>query len=286
MYGTANTFQMVQYNIDSNHSMDDPSYLSSILGNVYGEYGIGVFYTQINDTLYTIRESGDYIHVYNLENLLFDTLQSHIPKMVDNSACLASSQSPSPQLYVTGGQRLQTYYDMYDFQILNLNDNVWTVGANMNYNRSGHGCIVVNDWLWVMGYVPEIEGIDIANSDSSEWERLSSDTLPSELQTLQSFGIVAEDEYIYILGGSACGPTIFMCPSDTLYIIDTNMRAVSNSTLPYDVAGMSVVIADGILYGFGGYGCHLYDDGGICMGYNYLDSWISYELLSDEADEP
>ena len=80
------------------------SYLGTKMQNFDGEAGGGIFYSQINETtLFTISQKGDHIHVYNLETVSFDNLDTDIPVNVGHGACLASSTWGGPRLYIAGG---------------------------------------------------------------------------------------------------------------------------------------------------------------------------------------
>lgn len=155
------------YDIDENEFIDsgpNATADTSSWTNVT-EYGTGVYYSQLNDKLYTIEKTGYYIHVYDLGSSSVRVLTEQIPNYVNHSACMASASTPSPRLYVTGGESYRDEY-MKNLQIFDVDTAEWTAGPDMNYTRGWHGCIVVNDWLWVMGHWAQIEAIDIVDTDS------------------------------------------------------------------------------------------------------------------------
>merc|ERR1719233_1037095 len=145
----------------------------------------------------------NYIHSYRLDT---DTVEytddvATIPGTVYNTACLASSTTPSPRLYVTGGGVIwETPRDTV--YILNVADEEWLdEGPSMQNARRGHGCIVVEDTLYVVGGgVAAVEALNInMNSGWGQWEDVVS--LPADIADIAEFGqLVAFDAVIYIIG--------------------------------------------------------------------------------------
>ena len=106
--------------------------------------------------------------MYDLHSLSGDMthqqLDTTMPTDVGNRGCIASSNSLS-SLYITGGFDDDTGI-MDDLQVLNLQDLTWIVNApSMLYARLAHGCTVIDDTLWVIGYVEAVEMIGITPSD-------------------------------------------------------------------------------------------------------------------------
>ena len=73
------------------------------LGNSDGGYSYSREFTQIGGVLYTLEDGGDCIHAYDLETLTFHELDTTVPSNTAGSACMASSATPSPRLYINGG---------------------------------------------------------------------------------------------------------------------------------------------------------------------------------------
>ena len=196
-----------------------------------------------------------------------DKLQQPIPITVHWSACLASSNTPSPWLYVTGGTDNNSE-SMYNLQMFDWSSNSWSHGPSMKYSREEHGCVVVNDWLWVMGggYDGEIEAINTTNINDSDWSLMTSfPPRDNSIFYLQNFGVVAVDNLIYVIGGC-------WCSEDTMYIIDTNHYTVQNISMGFSVNAMPAVVVDNIIYGFGGTEVIGYDA-------QTLSNWAQYNLL-------
>lgn len=259
---------MVTYSIENDTFTDFGSQALSDRDEdgTYG-YGTGIFYSQLHDTLFRIGYSGQHIHVYDLQSLSYDVLDEPIPTAVSYGACLASGDSPSRRLYVTGGIEYIDYWTstaMSNLQILELNTTEWTDGVDMTYARQQHGCIVVNDWLWTIGTSTHFERVNTVDIYSAtEWETMGY----IDEKYLRSFGIVAVGDFIYVIGGylSDC-----KCVKNIMYIIDTNDGNVQSVPMNFSVYGMAVVAVNDIIYGFGG--AHEY---GVATS-----GWAQYNLLS------
>ena len=263
--------QLVKYDISHDQFTDyGDEYLYDTLGNWYGEWGGGGFYSQLNSTmLYTIAYYGDYIYSYNLQSLSYEQLSPAIPTKVSSNGCLASSEAPSTRLYITGGFNDDDDYGsaLRDLQVLDLDQSQWlTDMASMQYNRSDHGCIVVNERLFVVGVVTQIEVINITDIDSASWEIFG-----ALWDSRREFGqLVVFQGIIYVIGGYD-GNTYY----NTVYTIDGTTGAVArlSATLPHSVHFMGALVVENTIYGFGGYyGSDSTD----------RDTWVSYEMLSDE----
>ena len=155
---------------------------------------------------------------------------------------------------------------MDDLQILNLDDLCWLEKTTSMINaRYRHGCIVVNETLWVIGGQDEdsVEAINITNSATGTWESIGNFHCD-----LVYFGLAAADELIFIVGGY-CSDT--SRDSDIVYTINvvTNSIDTSSETLPFTVYNMPVTAVEGTIYGFGG----------ILLSASGLDSWVKWKLL-------
>ena len=126
-----------------------------------------------------------------------------------------------------------------------------------------------------MGYVTEIETVNISDVYNTEW------SVHSELRlenSLTEFGVVAVDHYIWIIGGLVTdGANYNQYTSDTVRIIDTISGDITTDLLPVEVgiAGLSAVVVDGTIYGFGG---AVYNEDEHIYG-AITDMWMKYEKL-------
>ena len=268
--------QSTKYDISDGTFTDyGEDYLSSILNNSDGEYGTGVYFTQINTTtLYTINQNGDSINVYDLPSFSYRDLGVSIPINVEDRGCLSSSLMPSPTLYITGGPG-----SLDAFQILNLDTMEWTTShktlPSLTYGRDNHGCIVANHSLWVIGgqNVDSVEAINITDITTEKWVVIGN--LNCELR---KFGVTAVDHlHLIFVAGGYCSDANNSALSDVVYTIDTVDQSISvyGDTLPYPVEAMPVLAIGNTIYGFGGYSYSGF--GG--FSYSILDSWMTLTLL-------
>ena len=247
----------VEYDITNNQFIDrGETYLSS---TTYSTVGYGVFYTQLDaTTLYTTNRDGTYINVFDLQSLSYQQLSPAIPTSVDKSGCLASSKTPSPRLYLTGGNAGAA------LQVLDLDSGSWLDSLpSMSYSRQSHGCVTIDTStvttdLWVMGQVTQIEYISTSDIQSASWTEIN-DQLPV---ALEEFSVVASGTTIYVIGGGWA--------VDTVYTIDTMTNTVAQiGSLPEAVHNMGVIVVDGVIYGFGGH-----------SSTQSQDKWMTLDLLS------
>ena len=287
--GKMNAKQLVKYSIVNDQFVDYGTIYSALMGNSLGEFGYGGYYSQLNSTmLYTITPISwstfnvQYISAYNLKDLSYQQLHPSIPTNVGQYACLASSEIPSPRLYVTGGQT-QNYDRLDDLRVLDLYQSHWLTNMpSMNQTRSSHGCIVVDERLFVVGgdNVTAVESINVMDIESASWGTIGN--LPDYRSR---FGQVVEfDKVIYVIGGAHSYDSgsnrdtvsIRMTKPYSVLMIDTKSGDISlhSDPLPYSVTGMATVIVDNTIYGFGGYNG---------SSHRSMNTWISYKMLSDET---
>ena len=164
--------------------------------------------------------------------------------MVNHAACLASTQIPSSRLYITGGID-STNSAMNKFQIYDLLAEQWMNGTDMLHARESHGCIVMNDTLWIMGYIHAIHKIQCSTTviDSISWEKPG--RLP--VSDLISFGVAAYEDLIFVVGGKRDNTV-----ESTMYIIDTSDGSVQFEAMGFAVHSMPAVVVDNIICGYGG----------------------------------
>lgn len=242
----------MSYNIASGNFTDyGDSYLSDTLGNPVGEEGYGGYFTQMDTTLYTV--SYDYpvnhINSYRLDTatVLYEEVIV-VPETVSFYSCLASSTTPRPRIYVTGG----TWDGTNSVHVLDVGTNDWASTSSMLYGHSRHGCIVLEDMLYVVaGYtVSAVEAMNITNIASPPVEIAS---LP--VDDLYGFGqVVASEAVIYIIGGWSTGTGVAGNQiSDRVYALDTaTNHIILHSTLETVLAYTAAVVVDRVIYAFGG----------------------------------
>ena len=275
-----NRKQLVKYDIVNGSFVDyGVEYLDDTFGISNGEYGDSIYYTQINETtLFTIpilsnNQNGDSLHVYNLQTLSFQELDTAIPIDVSQYGCIASSETPTPRLYITGGYNRGS---LDDLQVVSLSDLEWLSNTpSMTETRWKHGCIVVNDMLWAIGssLSNSVEIINITNIVADTWNVIG--PVPG-VDTISSMGVTSVDDVIFIFGGHTF-PDLDILSStyvDTVYAIDTTTYSIGiyGDRLPYQVNGMPVVAIGDTIYGFGGFSSN---------PFGWLDSWVSLDFLCE-----
>lgn len=247
--GWDNRRQLVEYDIVENVFIDHGH--DELLADTWG---VGRYYTQYDATMmYHIDPSGSKLFSFNLKSLKSQEFQpvTTIPVTVHNSACIASSED-NRALYITGGD--DGTYVLYDVQVLELETNEWVTDVGwMNNARFAHGCIVepVSERLYAVGGLPlsvtQIEYIDIVDIENASWAVMDNE-LP---QGVAECGIVVLNGFIFVVGGWN-GDSY----NDFMYIIDTATGTVSmdtNRTFPHGAYGISAIVVNDTLYGFGGY---------------------------------
>ena len=269
--GQVNPYQWTKYDILKDEMTDlGVDYLNVTLGNEVGEHGYGTYFTQINDTtVYTINGNGDSINVYNLQTLSYQDLGTTIPINVDRYGCMASSATPSPRLFITGGNNASNSEDaaLDDLQVLSLADMQWMSSPpSMVETRHRHGCIVANDKLWAMSgkYENSVEVINTTDIANETWQEIGTLSCMPVLM-----GITVVDSTIFVVGGYCRS---WSTRSDTVHTIDavTNNISTYAYSLPIAANGIPVVAIDATIYGFGGQ----------TSGSTRLDTWYTLILLS------
>merc|ERR1719474_1639095 len=178
--GTTTENQLMSYSLtDWTFTNYGDSFLDDTLGNTRGESGYGGYFSQIDHTLYTISndDTQSYIHSYRLDTGTpeWDGV-AIIPVDVRNTGCLAATTTPFTRLFVTGGGHWTN--PLNTVQVLDVVTNSWIEGApSMQNARAEHGCIVLEDTLYVVGGgVSAVEAlfIDLWDITSSGWRTAAS----------------------------------------------------------------------------------------------------------------
>ena len=248
------------------------------------QHGYSTYFTQINETtVYTINVNGDSINVYNLQSLSYRDLGTSIPINVDEFGCIASSETPSPRLFISGGNNGSNFVAdaLDDLQVLSLADMQWMSSPpSMIKTRHRHGCIVVNDKLWAIGgkgrySVELINTTDIVNEN---WQ--INEEIGDLSCALVLMGITTVDSTIFVVGGYCSEHS---ANTDTVYTIDTvtNNMTVYAGSLPARINGMPVVAIDGTIYGFGGWYNSIVVINYTIYGFSGLTNmWFTLNMLS------
>eukprot|EP01083_Nonionella_stella_P188230 693321_1 len=238
--GSSTSNKLISYNISTNtfrHYDDIP----------YSIESEGDSYTQINDTiymhLYDQAMNDEYIATFHVYNASLSN-NTKIPKRVTNGVCITHRNTDF--LFVLGGYDELGSFALEYFQIFNLNDQTWTNGPNMPQGRQSMTCIVVNDWLYVIGGVPmsSIIKINVAgyidNIVNQTWIQLN-DTLRPQANHIRS--VLYEDD-VFVIGDG------FM---DIIHTKSNDQVTHTNNTSYREGNGsIAAIIVNSTLYAFGG----------------------------------
>lgn len=228
-------------------------------------WGYGPYYTQMGHMVY--MQIYSYIYTFDLRgNVSATKLDTETPHESGYKACTAGSETPTPRLYVTGGDPYINAAHTQYLQVLDLNDMEWLTNLpNTQGYHHHHGCTVLNDKLWAIGPDADtgnIETINISNivSNTTETWQYFGGSLTCNLLT---FRVITVGDLIFIFGGDWYGHGAI----DKVHVIHsiTGNVTLYEHNLPYNVTGMPVILIDDTIYGFGGANT----------------SWLTLNMLSD-----
>eukprot|EP01083_Nonionella_stella_P241949 844386_1 len=212
-------------------------------------YGDGQYWSQHHHILYMIvPDAGNTLATYNMQTNAFISNFIRIPTSVGKYGCLASHNET---LYLVGGMTNGGSSIANELQILSLSTLQWMMDAPvMNNVRAQLPCIASNNYLWAFGGTQDIntqhatnERIHIQNIMQNTWNYVDSLSFPACLTRCVSW-----HDVIYIVGG-----TDFVNYYDTVYGMDAITGSIlSMDHLPYASFESTVIIANAVLYVFGG----------------------------------
>ena len=203
-----------------------------------------LWYSQINDTtMFTI--AGKTLSVFDLQSLTFHKLETTSPI---SDGCIASSEIPSPRLFVN---------NKYDLAVLEIHTMEWIDDApSTTYEHYQHTCIVVTDFLYTIGGFHKPNSNSIVESVSTdvtgnEWEVVANlANLTTDIGYIAWAGVTSVGRDIYIVGGGYGGNYHL---TNHVYIFNTETRSIKiGAFLPEKSALLSMVTVNDIIYGFGG----------------------------------
>merc|ERR1712228_409456 len=216
-------------------------------------------FAQMVDILYMVESTQ--FSTFNLQTKEFVSNWNEItiPQRVSDRSCLVVT---SDHLIITGGYASSPWRSISDVQTYNLNTAIWdNILPNLPSERSSHTCNYVPDTgkLYVIGF-GDILKIKVYPSENyvPMWFSIS-----GTLKYAGSIRSVFYEGWIYVIGEE---------DSTDVYMINTGTDEVSKAydkELPYEIFTPGVIIADDILYCFGGES----ED-------ETIDTWIKFELSS------
>eukprot|EP01083_Nonionella_stella_P146935 462789_1 len=127
--------QLMEYNILSDVMIDHGTASLPQRGN-----GIGMYFSQYDNSLYVMRYGRLNLDVYDLSsssNLSMITIQKGASNILGTSACVIASEH---FLFVAGGWE---YGKLRILNVLSLPNHVWSLGPEMMIARVNSGCAVM-----------------------------------------------------------------------------------------------------------------------------------------------
>ena len=249
---------LTQYNIANDTFSYDPSFFPISISL----YGLGQWWYQMGHMMYLSGNSDpDIISTFNLATKLFNPDSFSVPTKHQGRgrySCLTGDPIESLLYYIGGRQggssgNFSTGNYSNNLHILNIHNNSWIRGPNMNTPRGYFSCIVSpNKRLYAIGghngddflaSIEVISTIDIKNNHWSHIQNLSDPSVESRTVSL--------DHYVYIIGGWLGGQV----HTNKVHIIDTlsNEVYISDDRLVYGNCCMSPIIVDRMIYSFAGW---------------------------------
>ena len=176
-----------------------------------------------------------------------------LPTYVSRHGTLTYHDADGGYLCILGGR--SSLHDVSTsistFQIFNISDGLWFEGPEMPQNRSGFTSIIVDNYLYAIGgytnIVIRMYIGDLVHISNYQWETLN-DTL-SELYITDYYQrSVVYQSNIFVLGA-------YKAPID---VIHTDSLTITRniSSLITNVRRAGIIVADDMLYVFGGF-CNL-----------------------------
>eukprot|EP01083_Nonionella_stella_P046878 125532_1 len=226
--------QLTTYEIATDTLTDFGSVLPGSISGGYGQ-----FWTQVDHIIYMIKLN--IIYTYNLITNEYTNNWKSITlnPAVSYTGCIASD---SGYLYITGGDESYdspTATSTDELQILRLSTYQWLNNAPpMTQNRSYHGCIAYNEYVWVFGgtLYERISTIDIINNTWTSFDALTMSLGPRAAAWLDT---------IYVIGGN----------TRVTHLVNATTAAVTSLPHIYPLKNSlgAPVVVDAVLYVFGGF---------------------------------
>eukprot|EP01083_Nonionella_stella_P113666 335136_1 len=242
--GSFNSYRLLEYRIGGD------TFLESEVTSHVGIWGSGDYYTQIDNLLYTITSTGDYLARYDMSTNAFTSKWHIMDTAVSGYGCLTSTDA---YLFVVGGKNGASMLNT--LQVLALNSTIWIQNvSSMNEARGYLSCQVdpfTSTLFAIGGYnsytLNTIERISIHDIQHQMWHILS-DTLTKPAAYTRS---VIHGHLIYVIGGYDLSIKL-----DEIHILDpvTETVYLANFVLPEARYSIGAIIAYDVLYIFGGIG--------------------------------
>eukprot|EP01084_Bolivina_argentea_P074906 135862_1 len=236
----------------------------------YGTYGIGQFYTQIDNRLYMIAYRGSAITYVDTKTRTYNNWPYiYIPINVGyQEGCLASMKTNYHEyLFVVGGLG-DNKYIINSLQIYNMTSDEWISSApSMDTTRMDVSCLVKNDMLFAIGgygstdssqlnrCLDSIEILDVGNGGLMNIQNRDWKYMQGRLSIgADSFRAVGYGDYIIVIGGGT--QYSYAVKDINVHVIDTISLSVkldgSIAQMDKGLECPGVIILKDVLYIFGG----------------------------------
>eukprot|EP01084_Bolivina_argentea_P175128 303324_1 len=257
--GYIHQFQLIEYDIGTNKMIDHGE--NKLPTKVYGE---AQYYSVSNNIIFMIDHFGANLFTFDLTTLSFindgNNIHFNIPYNVSTEACIASTDE---FLYIVGGRNSENIF-LNTLQIFTISTNEWsTTTPAMKSKRGALTCNIhpQNNMLYAIGGTVEIieskGGLDTveailintANIDNQEWEYLGGHLI----HPVSFARSIIYRTSILVLGGIFQGETNAYYDWGAIQVIDITTGMISLGGGMGADYKHSAIIANDIIYVFGGY---------------------------------
>ncbi len=251
-----NKRQLTEYNITNNSFSSKGNIIPS---NSFGAFGTSQYWTQIDNILYILTgwyNQDTYLERFDLISKNYTSRWMTVPIYRESRSCLASTND---HLFIIGGlDYVGGIPGLKTMDILDLRNNSWSIGPEMNEGRRAFACIVspINNKLYAIGghtvhestafYLSTVEYISTTNIHQNSWQ-YTINNMSLGLWLLRS---VIYGTKIYTIGGNDGNDNA----QNVVHIIDTNtdIISISPNSLAFGIYSTTPIIIDNTIYSFGG----------------------------------
>eukprot|EP01083_Nonionella_stella_P147753 466677_1 len=230
---------LIQYQTLMQYSIDIETF-QSLSNNHSFPFGTNQFWTQQQETVYMIADAST-LSTFNLATKTYDSSYSTLSFAV---GCITSSNE---YLYLTGGYD-GTFLNKY--KVLQINTKQWISNTKeMLQPRGRHTCIIVNNYLYVIGgqSASNLDSIELVYSADS-FASMNWSSFPASLAVAACFvRSISYENVIYVFGGSISDGTESL---NMIQIIDTVTSSVSTELMPYTFNSMAIIYFEQNVYIF------------------------------------
>eukprot|EP01084_Bolivina_argentea_P046691 85987_1 len=287
--GSNSRYQLTKYDWDLNYMYDygNETLPQQVHGWHYAWYGINLC-AQIDNKLFLIDYNSNIAYFDLSTRRLYHEI-TYLYYDIQQQGCIASTDD---HLYITGGwnggwsNHYMNIVQICEIRYLSALTITCThdIPHVMLDRRSFHSCMVVDNYLYVIGgydgtnHLDSVERINLNNINdvtAQGFQHILVGGIVQKLSvSLSSIGCVLYGKRIWLFGGIDNQHI----PRDIVHILNTTSGeiAVHSQRLPYGVSSVAPIIANDILYLFGGY----------IGNQQSTNTWMSYDLIVKSTTDP